>query len=280
VVAAWDEASGWHEQVVAGMAMEEQEAPKWFEEAQPIDAFAVDIGFLVSSTLYIGDENDAAQLASDDPAINVPLPNISYAPIPEGSRGTVARLADVATNPSELIHYFKTHFALCRQYGKLPMLHHFWLRSMIFAGGECLVYFPWYDTYHEFRRWANAILTSSEPQVFWDADQGWELEVWLSDQYFYFKCGDPDDAEDIPSSYRFSKLTLRAEIERLINACVPVFRRISEETGLDFFEIEKSVVRQQDLVLLDAKAKRAAIQREAERSDEATAVRPWWMFWK
>jgi hypothetical protein len=258
----------------------EQQAPDWLDKAQPVDDFTVDIGFIVSGTLYIGDENDAAQLASDDPAINVPLPKISYAPMPDGERGTIARLTDVARNPSELIHYFKTCLVLCKQYGKPPMLHYFWLRSMISAGDECLVYFPWYDTYREFRRWADAILTSSAAQVLWDADQGWELEAWQSDEYFYFKCGNPDDSEGTPGSYRFSKLALRAEIERLINACAPVFQHISEETGLDFFEIEKSLVRQQDLVLLDAKAKRAAIQREAERIDEPPTVRPWWKFWK
>jgi hypothetical protein len=140
--------------------------------------------------------------------------------------------------------------------------------------------FPLVRHLKDFRRWADAILTSSEARVFWDADQGWELEVWQLGEHLYFKCGNPDDPEETPGCYRFSKHALQAEIERLINACVPAFQHISKETGLDFFEIEKSLVRQQDLLLLNAKAKRAAIQHEAERIDELPKVRPWWKFWK
>jgi hypothetical protein len=255
--------------------MEKQQTPDWFDQAQAIDAFTVDIGFVVSRAFYVGDENDAAQLVSDDPAINVPLPEVSYAPIPKDSRGTVARLADVATNPSELTHYFKACLAVCQQYGKPPMLHHFWLRAAICAGEACLVYFPWYDTYQEFRRWANAVLTSKEPQVFWDADQGWELEVWQTDEHFYFRRGNLDDRDEKPDCYRFSKLALREQVEGLINACVPVFKRISEETGLDFFEIEMS------LVPLQAKVLQSHRLREPERQDDQpTKVRPWWKFWE
>jgi len=218
--------------------MEQKRTPDWIDQAEAVNAFTVDFGFVVSRAFYVGDENDAVQLVSDDPAINVPLPEISYAPIPKDLRGTVARLSDVAKNPSELIHYFKTLLALCKQYGKSPMLHNFWLRSAITAGNACLVYFPWHDTYRDFRRWADAILTSSEPQVFWDTDQGWELEIWQSDEYFYSRCSDRDDATETPSYYRFSKLALRAEITSLTNTCVLIFKQISEETGLDFLEIE------------------------------------------
>ena len=171
--------------------MEQQQLPTWCDQAESIDDFVVDLAFVVSSSLYIGDDNNPVQLSSNDPAIHVPLPEISYAQIPAGSRGALARLADVAANPSELVHYFTTHLALCRQYGRLPMLYHFWLRSMISKPEDCLINFPWYDTYQEFRQWVDAILSSSKPQVFWDADQGWELEVWQSDQYFYFRCGNP-----------------------------------------------------------------------------------------
>ena len=255
--------------------MEKQQTPDWFDQADAVDAFTVDIGFFVSRTFYVGDDNNAEQLVSNDPAVNVPLPAISYAPIPEGSRGTVARLADVSKNPSELIYYFKTCLALCQQYGKPPMLHHFWLRAAILAGDAYLVYFPCYDTYQEFRRWANAVLTSNEPQVFWDADQGWELEVWQSDDHIYFRRGNLDDRDEQPDCYRFSKLALRGQIERLIHDCVPVFEHISEETGLDFSEIEKSLVPLQANVLQSGR-----LRDPERRDDQPTKVRPWWKLWQ
>lgn len=179
------------------------------------------------------------------------------------------RLADVSKNPSELIYYFKTCLALCQQYGKPPMLHHFWLRAAILAGDAYLVYFPCYDTYQEFRRWANAVLTSNEPQVFWDADQGWELEVWQSDDHIYFRRGNLDDRDEQPDCYRFSKLALRGQIERLIHDCVPVFEHISEETGLDFSEIEKSLVPLQANVLQSGR-----LRDPERRDDQPTKVCP------
>ena len=86
--------------------------------------------------------------------------------------------------------------------------------------------------------------------------------------------GNLDDTDEEADRYRFSKQALRAKIEQLINACPPVFQQIAEQTGLDFFEIEKSLVPLQDLVLLDAKAKRTAIPHEGEAIDAPTDVSP------
>ena len=63
--------------------------------------------------------------------------------------------------------------------------------------------------------------------------------------------------------------------KRLINACVTTFKHISEKTGLDFCEIEIS------LVPLQAKVVQSRRLREPERQDDQpTKVRPWWKFWE
>ena len=95
-----------------------------------------------------------------------------------------------------------------------------------------------------------------------------------SDEHFYFRRGNLDDSDEKPDCYRFSKLAMRGQIEKLINACPSVFKHISEETGLDFFEIEMSLVPLQDKVLQSRR------RYEPKPQDEPIKVRPWWKFWE
>ena len=256
--------------------VEQYQSPGWFSKAKAKESFVVDLAFLVLPTFYIGDENDPDQLRSNNAAINIPLPEIGYAPVPKGSQGTFASLADVKNNPSELVDYYNACLELCRRYGKRPSTkkHYFWLRPVIRENEMCLIDFPWYDTYGEFKRWADAILTSSEPRLFWDADQGWELDVWQSGDHFYFRRGSPDAPDDEAECYRFPKSMLRPQIEQLGNDCVATLKRISANVELDFMAIDNS------LKLLDAKVKQSDAHHEAERIHGATNARLWWKFWK
>jgi hypothetical protein len=139
---------------------------------------------------------------------------------------------------------------------------------------DCLVSFPWYDTYGEFKYWADAILKCDEPRVFWDADQSWELEAWKFQDHFYFRCGDPDDQSEEPRCYRFPKMALRAYVEQLNKDCVATLQQLSNEVGIDFFEIDKS------LKLLDAKVLQSGSDYEPKGQDQPTKAHPWWRLWK
>lgn len=145
------------------------------------------------------------------------------------------------------------------------------MRPVIRDGDACLVDFPWYDTYGEFKRWANAILIASEPQVFWDGDQGWELDVWQSEDHFFFRRGDLDDRHADPDCFRFSKALMREHVAQVDKDCVTTLKQICQDVELDFLSIENS------FKLFDAKVKESRAGRES--SEAAAAVRKWWRFW-
>ena len=56
--------------------------------------------------------------------------------------------------------------------------------------------FPWYDTMSEFRRFSDPVLSTATGEIFWDADQGWDLSVKSTATELFVNQGDPDSNED------------------------------------------------------------------------------------
>jgi hypothetical protein len=69
-------------------------------------------------------------------------------------------------------------------------------------------------------------------------------------------------------------MALRAYVEQLNKDCVATLQQLSNEVGIDFFEIDKS------LKLLDAKVLQSGSDYEPKGQDQPTKAHPWWRLWK
>ena len=107
----------------------------------------------------------------------------------------MVRTSEAEQNVAELARYYSDVIELGRKHNMTfnHISHYFWMRFWIWnTDAEVHIGFPWYDTQSEIDRFITSVSQNSDGQVFWDADQGWELEIHASGEKQYARLRDPD----------------------------------------------------------------------------------------
>ena len=163
----------------------------WLSNTNSVDDATLDIGFIVRSSFYYGDENNFTPEQWE--SLREPLRQ------PDVERfGDFVLAYNIEHRVTELIAYYKDVVRLARKHSKklANQKSYFWMRPLIYRHDDFAVTFPWYDTYGESERFFDNLANATDGEVFWDRDQCWELTVYAKDGRLYVREWNPDDEEE------------------------------------------------------------------------------------
>lgn len=197
-------------------------------EAKALDSLEPQIGFLIYDDFYYGPDRHpevserSMVLKLDPPAIPREFPS-------------VARSFEVLGHEQALADYYWRIVAAARSRGKdfNQIRSYFWMRLWLSQPKDGLsISFPWYDSLSEMRRFSDAIASQSVGDLYWDADQGWGLDVKGTHDRLLIHEHDPDDGgEGLLVSVP------RAEFQRRMSAVMQdaeaIVARLAHESGVD-----------------------------------------------
>lgn len=201
----------------------------WTNGTLTISNFEINVAFLTNKEYFFGNENDPKQIA-DKINFSEPL----Y--LPFSDKAILATTNNISDNLDEIIKYYQSVLALAKKHNKKPSQYYFWIRPIIrnLETGEILVSFPWYDTLNEIRRLFIDLKKENEGNIFFDADQGWELVIDYFKGQLFIKESDPDYDET------YCKITIdRQKIIRQIDDILlkteKIVSKLTNHFGTDYW---------------------------------------------
>ena len=133
---------------------------------------------------------------------------------------SMLRSAEVVGHEEELANYYREVIRVARKHHKAfnEIRQYFWMRFWLWnTDEEIYISFPWYDTYSEINQFLTSLSDKSDGQLFWDVDQGWELDVHAFDGDFIARLRNPDDNE--------THAIVRLPIDELLSSIQPLRTR-------------------------------------------------------
>lgn len=163
----------------------------WFADATRVSSIEAEVCFLLQEDFYYGPDTfpEVAEQKFVEP---LPVPNIPRE-VP-----SMVRTSEAIGNETELVRYYSEVIRLGRKHRKQfhHISHYFWIRFWLWNTAEDVhIGFPWYDSYSEIQDFLNGVSAKEEGRIFWDMDQGWELEVHAAKNDFFARVRDPDSDE-------------------------------------------------------------------------------------
>lgn len=149
--------------------------------------------------------------------------------------GSGVCFSEIHHDPTDFIRYLKEVKELLQKYSMPIVINHplFWMKPILHDGEKARVWFSWVDTYRESVDWRDAILEepSEAPEdVYFDADQGWMVEIYKDSQSFFYRiCADPDE----DTIYKIDKIYHRKQVKDAWVRMVEVIEMARLKTGLD-----------------------------------------------
>lgn len=186
----------------------------WYHTTKSIQTIEAEICFLLQ-TNYGGEV--------------LPSPNIPRQVKPLIGTG------ELVGHEVQLAAYYKQILELARRDGKAfdEISSYFWMR-LFFWNSDAGVHitFPWYDTYSEMKPLLDKILSDGSGELFWDRDQGWEINIDTQAGRIYIREWNPDD-EEIHTLANFPKTALEAIIPPLMSRAEKTIEVLSRLLGED-----------------------------------------------
>lgn len=240
---------------------------EWMREARSITAMEAEIVFLLKEDFYFGPDSfpEVKERAMVEP---LPSPRI------EREIPSVVSTIEVLGHELELADYYREVIRLAKKHEKpfQKIEHYFWVRFWLWNSAENLsVAFPWYDTVSEVDRFFQGIESDEEGELFWDADQGWQIDCHRIGDELFIRSSDPDtnttiDVISIPRQLMLDRiLQLRQRTNRIVKA-------LSDNVGRDLWSRR---VDWPDFVVSDLPK-----DTHATPAVQSASAKPWWHFWK
>ncbi len=200
----------------------------WFPRAKPITAIEVEICFLLQNDFYFGPDR-LREIGERKFVEPLPSPQIPrHVP-------SMVRTSEAIGYELELERYNAEVIRLAKKHGLdfNAIRHYFWLRLSIWNTAEGIhIGFPWYDTYSEMERFFDDVSARDSGEVFWDADQCWEMQVHAENGEFFAQARDPD-YDETHFIVRFPRELLLAKIPDFRNRATSIIRCLSSVIGDD-----------------------------------------------
>ena len=200
----------------------------WFAEAKRITSLDAKICFLLQHDFYYGPDShpEVVERKEVEP---LPSPNIArQAP-------SMVCSAEALGHEEELAHYYREVVRIARKHRQTfnAIRHYFWLRFWLWNSEQDVhIAFPWYDTFGEIEQILDSVAKTTEGQVFWDVDQGWELEMYSSEGELFTRLRDPD-YDETHVVVRFPREMLLEQLQPVRTRTESIIRFLSSAIGQD-----------------------------------------------
>ena len=199
----------------------------WKQSAILQNDVKVDIGFMASESFYFGPDNGFTPEQYEE--LRAPL----YQPKLKRS-GQFILSSEIIGNEEELIKHYQDIAMKYKEYGKdISKSTHFWNRPVIY-NSEFVISFPWHDKFGEGRNVLDNLTSTEDGNVYWDADQGWELEITAEEDFMYAREWDPDN-EELHCQVKFDRVQVRQQATALIPNISVLIKKLSEAVGHDYW---------------------------------------------
>ncbi len=205
------------------------ETLEWLDKTETKQSVSLDVGFIIVPTFYIGNENSNVQLQDPNFRVRLYTPKINLL-------GDYALTKEVEKNLPEIKLYYRDVLKHIEDYKKAVAINrsYFWLRPLIFKIDDFAITFPWYDTVLESERFLTSVSNAIDEELFWDADQGWEIRVFGKDNKLYFWVRNPDDDEDY-YLLNFDRQDFVAQATESQRRMKSIIDELTQEFGEDFW---------------------------------------------
>ena len=205
---------------------------EWIKHTVAMDDFTVDVGFLISGDFYYGAPNDWAELQSGRNRTSLHRPILT-------TPGNVVLVSSLGATIDDLATYYADVLANVQAHNKniKQCLHYFWIRPyIIFA--ENAVGCPWYDRYYEVERFLSALVTiEGDGEIYWDCDQGWELNVVAEGERVHIREWDPDD-ELVWTSIHCPSTNIKQQSRDILAKTNVVMEQLRSTFGEDYWSMK------------------------------------------
>ena len=199
----------------------------WKKSAILQNNVKVDIGFMVSESFYFGPDNGFTPEQYEE--LRVPL----YQPKLKKS-GSFILSSEIVGNEEELIKHYQDVVMKYKEYGKvISKSTHFWNRPIIY-NSEFVISFSWHDKFGEGRNVLDNLTSTEDGEIYWDMDQGWELEMVAEEGLIYAREWDPD-YEEIHCQVKFDRVEARQQATVLIPTVSTLIKKLSGAIGHDYW---------------------------------------------
>ena len=202
----------------------------WFADAKRISSLDAEICFLIQDDFYYGP--DSYPEVSERREVG-PLPNPN---IPRHVASMV-RSAEAIGHEVQLIEYYRSVLQIAQSHQKMfnDIRQYFWLRFWLWNTEQKVhISFPWYDTFSEIDRFLSSVTNKSDGQIFWDADQGWELEMHAYSGECFARLRNPDD-DETHAIVRLPSDALIAHLQALRTRTESIIQSLSSAIGRDLW---------------------------------------------
>ena len=207
----------------------------WFDSTIGIENATVEVGFVLFPDFYYGPDRHQALVERKE------VERLKLPTFPRASERLVTT-SEAEEHVEQLIQYYSDVIRLSRKYSKSfnQIRQYFWLRLSIANGsGSFCVSFPWYDTLSEMESVLRCLASPpAEGEIFWDRDQGWELELDAFNGMLYVREWDPD-CEEVYVSARLPLLSLSSSSKEALERAQKIIAKLSEALTEDAWTSHK-----------------------------------------
>ncbi|GAB1858632.1 hypothetical protein MHTCC0001_34720 [Flavobacteriaceae bacterium MHTCC 0001] len=204
----------------------------WTNSSKLTTDLESEICYQISNSFFIGNPNDPNQFQNTDLNVAIKLPQI------DRKVKEIVTTKEVFGNEVQLSEYYKSIIELKEKHNKsYREVHHlFWLRLWILNSKEKIyISFPWYDTINEFKRFFRIFDENKTGQIFYDIDQGWQLEILADNHFYYIRQTNPDDSDLIIQNIKTDKVSLKNSIKKLEENINSQIEKLTNLIGIDLW---------------------------------------------
>lgn len=225
----------------------------WTKSSKLITDLESEICYLINDNFFIGNPNDTSQFQNAE--LNVALKPLKI----NREAKQIVTTKEAFNNEIQLSEYYKSILELKKKHKKsFNEVHHlFWLRLWIWnSKDEIYITFPWYDTINEFKRFFRIFDNNKTGEIFYDGDQGWQLQVEADNDFYYIRQINPEENDLVLQNIKIDKISLKKsilELEKNINIQI---KKLTSLTGIDLWtdrEYLKEEINTKSFKEIDAK---------------------------
>lgn len=204
----------------------------WTETSKLITDLESEICYQINDNFFIGNPNDPSQFQNSDLNVKIKLPNI------DRKAKEIVTTKEAYGNENQLSEYYKSITNLKEKHEKSyrEVYHLFWLRLWLWNSTEKVyISFPWYDTVNEFKRFFKIFDNNKTEEIFHDVDQGWQLEIFADNDFYYIRQTNPDENNLVLQNLQTDKVSLKNSIKELEKNIETQIDKLAELTGIDLW---------------------------------------------
>lgn len=156
--------------------------------------------------------------------------------IPFADKDLLVTSKILTNNQDEIIKYYQSVINLSEKHNKKLSHSYFWIRPFIrnLETNKVLVGFPWFDTLTEIRRLFLELNQETQGNIFFDADQSWQLIIDNYKGQIFIKEFDPDENE-IYCQISIDRQSMIEQKDKLLLQTEEIINNLTEYFGKDYW---------------------------------------------